>query len=154
MITVSLFTTLLFASCAPAPRIDQNLLIKCNSINLPTSRSNFVSHFGLRDEINEAPSIASGIRGGKVTKQAIWRLDSENLIEAHDNIYVGPMTTTSMNLDTLLNDPLRKKHMTVTKIKEIDEFVVKSHKGNILYSSYSKKNVVEQGAAGNPLPAE
>jgi len=149
MITISALATVLHSSCVFSPKIDQDLLGMCQSIKCPTSRSKFVAHFSLRDEMREAPSITSGMRGGKITEREFWRLDSGNTIKAHDSIYIGPVAATKGSIDCSLNELLREENLPITKLKEVDGFVITSNGGDILYSSYAKKNVVEQVAASD-----
>jgi len=139
-------TVITLSSCARIPSDELTLAQKCESFRCPSSRDKFVTHFNLKDEMRDAqPFSGCGLRGGMTTNTERWSLASGNSIIAHDSIYVGPVAITRDSLNIFLNSTdkeedlpmrLRLPSLPIKKVVDVDNFLVMSDSGGVIYSSY------------------
>ena len=147
------------------------MLSKCNAIHVPTTRDKFVNHFGLKDADRITPKFfGGGLRNGYTYESEVWRLDSGNIIEAVDAIYVGAVPITEYSIDSLLNSPNRtstgeeplfirslpgnlfQQARQLRKIKEVDSFTILTEKRDVMYSSLSHRHKHNKTSISTPDP--
>ena len=130
------------------------MLSKCNAIHVPTTRDKFINHFGLKDADRITPKFFGGLRNGYTYESEVWRLDSGNIIEAVDAIYVGAVPITGNSIDSLLNRPNRTSTgaRQLRKIKEVDSFTILTEKRDVMYSSLSHRHKHNKTSISTPDP--